>query len=142
MSVLRWRLQDPADPAEVYTFPRNPNKMSSPFPSRMITTKGTTALDGQVLLWEGVREPKQWSFGGHIKDAAHYEDLRSWVFDRQGRLFLWDHFGRRYVVVLKDFDATPPERMKIGRYWHHTYEITGLVISVSAPTVGDAGYAG
>lgn len=140
-TVLRWVLQDPADPspAGTYTVPRNPNRMTSPFPARAITSEGTTAIDGQVLLWEGMTTPTQWSFGGTIVDAAHYEALRSWVYDRQGRLFVYDHFGRRLVVVLKEFKADPPEKAKMGRYWHHDYEISALVLSISQPTVGDEG---
>lgn len=139
--VLRWRLQDPASPTDEYTFPRNPSRMSSPFPARAVTTQGVTAKDGQVLMWEGVMQPQQWTFGGTIVNAAHYENLRSWVYNKQGRLFLWDHFGRRFTVVLKSFKADPPERAKIGRYWYHEWEIEALVISISAPTVDDDGPA-
>jgi len=141
MTVLRWRLQDPANPTDAYTFPQNPNRMTSPFPSRLVTTKGTTAVDGQVLMWEGPTEPQSWSFGGPIKNAAHYEALRSWVYDRQGRLFLWDHFGRRYVVILKTFkpETEGPAKRQPGRYWFHDYTIDALVVSISMPTVGDEG---
>lgn len=143
MAVMRWRLQDPANPTDTYTFPISPNTMSSPFPARMVTTKGVTAIDGQVLMWEGPIEPQQWSFGGSILDAAQYEALRSWVYDRQGRMFLWDHFGRRYVVVFKSLsvETTAPAKRQPGRYWYHTYTIEALVVSISAPTVGDEGPA-
>jgi hypothetical protein len=113
--------------------------MTSPFPIRTITSKGTTAVDGQVLMWEGMRQPSSWSFTGAIKDAAHYEALRSWVYDRQGRLFLWDHFGRRLILVLQEFKPDPGDKMRVGRYWYHTYTITAIVISVSSATVGDGG---
>ncbi len=143
MSVLRWRLQDPADatPDGVYEFPWNPNKMTSPFPARQLTAKATTAIDGQVLLWEGATMPANWTFGGAIKDAAHYEALRSWVYDRQGRLLVHDHFGRMLVVVLKEFKPDPGEKMRVGRYWYHTYTVDAVVLSISAPTVGDGGPA-
>jgi len=140
MAVLRWRLQDPANPGDEYTFPISPNRMSSPFPQRLVTTKGTTAVDGQVLLWEGATEPTNWEFGGAILNAAHYEALRSWVYDKPGRMFLWDHFGRRYDLVFKEFKPEA-ERMKVGRYWYHGYTITALVVSISAPTIGDGGPA-
>lgn len=142
-TVLRWYLQDPSDPnpSGIYTFPWNPQRMTSPFPARTITAEGTTAIDGQVLLWEGTPEPANWSFSGVIKDAAHYEALRHWTYDVQGRIFLFDHFGRRLIVVLKAFKPDPGEKYKIGRYWYHSYDIDALVISISQPTVGDGGPA-
>lgn len=141
MTVLRWKFQDPADSsgAGTYTFPWNPKTMTSPFPDKAITMKGTTAVDGQTLMWEGMSQPASWSFGGAIKDAAHYEAMRAWVYDRQGRLFVWDHFGRRLIVVLKKFNPSPAEKMRIGRYWYHTYTIDAVVIAISSPTVTDSG---
>jgi hypothetical protein len=113
--------------------------MGSPFPTRVLSYEGTTAVDGQVLLWEGTRTPANWSFSGVIKNAAHYEALRAWTYDRQGRLFLFDHFGRRLVVVLKEFKPEPAAKARIGRYWHHTYSIDALVISISQPSLSDGG---
>jgi hypothetical protein len=141
MGVLRWRLQDPSDPspAGTYRFPWNPQKQTPPFPERAITTQATTAIDGQILLWEGMAQPAAWTFSGVIKDAAHYEALRSWVYDRQGRLFLYDHFGRRLVIVMKAFKPSAEANVKVGRYWHHSYDVDALVLSVSQPTVGDEG---
>lgn len=140
--VLKWRLFDPSDvdpETNNYVFEWSPNKMSSPFPKRNITTTGTTAVDGQALLWEGSTQPTAWTFGGAIPNREQYETLRSWVYDRKGRLYLWDHFGRRFTVLLREFTADPPERHKRGRYWFHTYTIEALVLAVSAPTVGNEG---
>lgn len=134
---LRWKIQDPADntPQGTYVFPINPNKMNSPFPEREITTLPTTAIDGNTLVWEGRSTPAAFTFGGSILDRAHYEALRHWVYDRQGRMFLFDHFGRRMVVNFKKFDPEP--RRRVGRYWSHEYTIDCLVLSVSAPTVAE-----
>lgn len=137
VSWQRWRFEDPADTnptTRVYTLPWNPNKMSSPFPERNITFEGTTALDGQPLMWESIAAPASWSFGGVTKDDAHYEALRSWVYDRQGRLYVWDHYGRRLTVSMKKFDPEP--KTSIGHRWRHTYTITALVYAITAPTLG------
>jgi len=137
MSVLRWTFQDPAFPSVIYTLPWNPQTMSSPFPARSITALATTAIDGQVLLQEGMAEPANWSFSGIIKDAAHYEALRGWTYGH-GRIYIFDHFGRQLTVVLKNFKPSP-EKIRIGHYWRHTYEVEGLVLAVGAPTIGDDG---
>lgn len=136
MAVLKWKFEDPGDPnplTRIYEFEVSPNSMNSPFPTRNVTTMGTTAVDGQVLMWEGMRSPAQLTFGGTILTPEQYEAMRSWVYDRPGRIFLWDHYGRRMVVVLQTFKPEP--RRFTGRYyWRHDYTVDCLVISVSQPT--------
>lgn len=139
LAVQRWKFSDPADPnpaTNVYLHPINPNKMTSPHPSRKINAAYTTAVDGQVLLTEGSPIPTQWSFGGEIFNAQHYDLLRSWVYDRRRRIIVTDHFGRPITCVFEKFDATPAlTRIRQGKYWRHTYTITAIVIDVGRPTV-------
>lgn len=134
-AVVKWRFEDPADSdpdTRSYTFAVNPNQMGSPYPVRAIQTLGVTAVGGNVLMWEGMRQPAQLTFGGTLLSYAQFEAMRSWVYDRKGRLFLWDHFGRRMTVVLHSF--TPEPQKFSGRYyWRHTYTIECTVISVSTP---------
>ena len=133
MTIQRWKLTDPYTSA-TYTFHPNPNAMTSPFPERNLTTRVTTAVDGAVLTIEGNRIPKDWTFSGDILEHVQYEALRAWVYDRTGRrVIVSDHFGRDIVCVLRNFDPTP--KRAIGRYWRHTYTITAMVVSVSAPTL-------
>ncbi len=129
----RWKLEDSSGS---YTFTTNPNAMSSPFGQRNIILKNTTAIDGQTVLMEGNRQVPEWTFSGDILDAAHYEALRSWVYDRLGRrVIVSDHFGRRIVCVLTKFDPSP--KRSVGKYWRHTYTVTAVVVSVGAPTVSE-----
>jgi hypothetical protein len=129
----RWTIHDANG---TYTFFPNPNGMTSPFPARNISAKVTTAVDGQVLMFEGGRQAKEWTFSGDIIDAEQYEALRSWVFDRLGtRVQVSDHFGRVIDCVLTDFKPTP--KRAVGKYWRHTYEVSALVTHVGAPTVGE-----
>lgn len=142
--VKKWKIYDPSDPnpaTNTYTFEWSPNAMSSPFPRRSVTAQGTTAPGGQALVWEGPREPAMWTFEGSIPNRDQYEALRKWVLERTGRMVVTDHFGRDIVCVFRSFTPTPPERMKVGRYWYHTYSIEALVISVGAPTVPNGGPA-
>lgn len=130
----RWELHDST--GDSYVFVPNPNKMTTPFPTRNITMQSTTAVDGKVLLFEGTAQPVQWTFGGDIQDHVQYEALRSWVYDRTGRrVWLFDHFGRRITLVLTGF-APEPVRA-VGKYWRHGYTVTAIVIKVGAPSVGE-----
>jgi hypothetical protein len=138
-AFLRWKFEDPADPnplTNTYTLLHNPSKQTSPFPARDLAYQGTTAVDGQVLVWEGMTNPVDWSFSGTVFNAEHYEALRTWVYDRKGRMFVWDHFGRRLTVVFKKLSAEPPEAPKPGMYWFHTYTVEALVLAITAPASG------
>lgn len=144
MAVLKWKFVDPSDPDPLtnnYTFEWSPNTQTSPFAKRNITFLGTTATNGQPLMWEGQREPMEMTFGGAIPNRAQYEALRKWVYDRNGRMFIYDHFGRRMTVLFTGFDPTPPERARGSRYWYHTFQITCRVLAITAPTVGNGGPA-
>lgn len=135
MTVQKWRFEDPSDTNPLtrsYQFTINPNQMDSPYPARSVTTMGTTAVNGQTLMWEGMRQPATLSFGGTILNYEQFEAMRSWVYDRPGRIYLWDHYGRRMTVVLHRF-APEPVRTT-GRFrWRHTYTVEATVIDIRTP---------
>lgn len=132
---LRWKFYDPYT-GESYVFPINPNTMTPVFPQRALTPLTTTAVGGQALVWEGATPPAAWSFGGAILDSAHYEALRSWTYDRKGRIIVSDHFGRDMVSVLSVFKPEP--KRSLGRYWRHEYTIDALMFGApSAPLIGE-----
>jgi hypothetical protein len=138
--MLRWKLQDPRDTntaTNTYTFTQNPTQMTSPFQGRNLVAQGTVLPGGRVLMWEGNKSAGQWQFRGSIRNKAHYENLRKWVFERGNRIYLTDHFGRQMVVVLQDFQPEP--RRSVGVYWRHDYTIVAQVISVGPPTVDEQG---
>lgn len=138
MSVLRWKLIDPHDTntaTKTYTFPMNPRDMTSPLPERNIATQGTTR--GRVLLFEGALPAKAWSFSGPILNKAHMEALRHWVYERPGRVYIMDHFGRTIECVLQSFEVTPKRRT--GYYYSHEYSVSALITAISDPTVPNAG---
>lgn len=130
--VQRWVFTNPST-GETYTVPRNPDAMTSPFPSRTINAKHSTAITGQVLLTEGAPQlAANWQFSGTMADSRHYEKLRHWVNDINNRVQITDHYGRVIDCVLLNFDPKPKRDMH--RYWSHTYTITALVIRVGEPT--------
>lgn len=134
--VQKWTFYDPHDPnpaTNLYRFPHNPNKMTTPFPEKNITTKATTALDGQVLIYQGMNNPAQWQFSGDLWTANEYDMLRSWVYERPRRVVVTDHFGRPITCILQKFDAVPAQKLRT--YWRHTYTISAYVFSVGEPTV-------
>jgi hypothetical protein len=140
MSVLRWVIVDPYDAnptTNTYTFPRNPTEMTSVYPERAVSSLTTSS--GKVLLYEGTTPAKQFSFSGPVLDKQHFLDLQTWVYNKQRRLNLTDHFGRVISCVLTTVDLVPKRRVNI--YYSHDYQVTGLILSVGAPTVANAGPA-
>lgn len=134
-SVQKWQFHDPYDGnsgTNTWTFEVNPDAMSEPWPTRTINAAYTTAVDGQVLLTEGAPQLAQWTFAGQIYNAHQYDMFRSWVYDRNRRVQVKDHFGRIITCLLTKFDTTPVGRR--SDYWRHSYQITALVISVGQPT--------
>jgi hypothetical protein len=125
VSVHRWVFDDGA--GTTYTVPINPSTMSKIRASRSITTRVTTAVDGQSLFFEGQRPPQQITFGGTLLNKDHYMALDNWVYNT-GRITITDHFLRVLSVVLLDFDAQPKYSASI--YWRHDYTITAICYAV------------
>lgn len=133
MPIERWTLTDPAT-GETYTFPRNPRTMGSLYGMRNLSSQSTTAIEGQAIVFEGNKKPVEWEFEGAILEYAHYEALRKWVYDKNNRLYLRDHYGRVITLTLLGFEPKPKRRT--NKYWSHDYTIRALVFNVGAPTVG------
>jgi len=138
MATIKWRFVDPYDtnPAtNSYTFEINPNDETTPFPTRQIQSMRTTAPTGQVLMFEAATPTAQWSFSGTVLSKAMYDALNSWVYGRNRRIYIYDHFGRKITAVLTGLDMKPQRSTQ--HYWRHTYTISTLVISVGPATVGE-----
>ena len=138
MAVKRWVINDPYDTnvlTNSYTFPRNPTTMSSPYGERSVSSLVT--VGGKVLLHEGTKPAKQWTFEGPILDKAHLVALHHWVYNRKRRLKLTDHYGRIITLVFVSLEVVPKRRVNV--YYSHDYTVTALVVSISAPTATDAG---
>jgi hypothetical protein len=140
MSVLRWVITDPTDidpTTNTYTFPRNPESMTSIFHELPITAQSSTR--GHALLWEGATQAKAWSFQGAILDKQHLLDLHLWVLTKKRRLILTDHFGRAITLVFNSLEVVPKRRTNV--YYSHDYTVNALIISSTAPTVANSGPA-
>lgn len=136
--VQRWRFRDETvDPAVEYTVPVNPNQMSSPFSERSVTVATTTAVDGQPLVTEGQRQPKEWTFSGVILDEGHLESLREWA-NRPAVIYIYDHYRRRFTTLLKGFDVVPGRR-SVQFPYHHTYTMNALVFEYARETAEGSG---
>lgn len=134
MAVVRWIFNDPVL-NESYTVHINPNEMGSLFPQKRITSKTTTAIDGKVLVFESKAAPVDWQFSGFLLQPEHHDKLHEWVYDRNYRIRITDHFGRIITCYLTSFTPTP--KRSLQHYWRHDYTIQAIVFDVGPPTVFD-----
>lgn len=124
-AVNRWVFFSPVT-NETWTVPINPNKMDKIGPTKVVSYMTTTAINGQVLSFEGAPVPTDWTFSGAILYEDHYRGLEHWTYEVPGRIQITDHFLRVHLVQLLDFDATPGQRA--SHPWYHTYTVKGKMI--------------
>lgn len=127
----RWVLRDPASD-ETWTFPVNPNKMTSPHAARSFNILATApsvvanghSRGGLGRVIEGNPEPYEWSFSGFIREQQHFEDLLYWT-RKVNRLELTDHLGRTWRIRFLVFN--PDEQRPTARHpWRFTYDVKAL----------------
>lgn len=114
-----------ADPYE-YIFPINPNAMTSPFGPKNITSRAAVGPNGQKIAWEGTQPPVEWQWSGDLFSKEMYENLELWTA-KGNRVFLTDHFQRRWIIYLTHFDPVPKRSVKYP--WRHTYTMKAIVFS-------------
>lgn len=127
--MTRWSLYDPST-SETWTFPINPNKMTSPHPAKSSTifARNVSQVDdstGISRVFQQRQEPYEWSFSGVIRSQEHYEDFRDWA-RRVVRLRLTDHFGRVWSIR---FDSVDMDEQKptFRHPWRFTYTAKATV---------------
>jgi hypothetical protein len=134
VGLLRWVFTDPtpgADPA-TYTVPINPNQMTSPYSApRAITTKTTTAVGGQSLVFEGATPPQEMTFQGTIFTEDHLNAMLTWRA-KTAITTITDHFGRIWTVYWEDFQAIAAGSSQYPN--KHTY--TAKVLILGGPDGG------
>lgn len=125
--LQRWVFNDPTDGADpaTYTVPLNPNQMTSPYPApRNLTTKTSTAVGGQPIVWEGQATPTEWTFQGTILTSDHLEAMLVWRA-KNTITTITDHFNRTWTVYWEDFQPVPAGSTQYPN--KHTYTAKVLV---------------
>lgn len=123
MTLLRWVFTDPTT-AETYTFPRNPNGMTSPYLPQ-VTTPMARTIDGRARAARALAVPVEWSFKGDIRTQAHHDALAAWAA-KDHRVHVTDHLARTWEVMLTQFDADE-QRPRLSTPWRFTYQMRALI---------------
>lgn len=127
MSVVRWTFTD-SDTDETIVLPINPNEASPPEASRNMRYAWGSHWGGDRmrLMDTTPQAPLDWTFGGVIYTQEHYDLLLEWT-DRGTILFVTDHLGRAFEVIISKFD--PVDRTPTPhKPWRFTYTMTCLML--------------
>lgn len=124
--VQRWQLYDPTT-STTWTMSSNPSECSSPPRKKRITEEGTSATNGQVILFEGQDEVQRIEWAGEILDEASYELWTYW-FAKRHQVRLTDDLGRVMWVYLESF--TPKRVRSALMPWRHSYTAEAIILSI------------
>lgn len=120
--VNRWQLIDSTTgDGHTYTFPKNPEKWTTPWKPQFLTHAATTAPDGEILAWQGGERAWRFQFSGIITTQAEYEALEFWSNLRR-RFWLIDHRNVTRYVTFEHFDARA--RVVPNNPWVHDYTVS------------------
>lgn len=133
--VQRWNLFDP-NTDESWTFPMNPNKMTSVHSPRNLTIYPRAALynpavearGGMARVFEHAKEPYTWTFSGVIREGEEYDGLLYWT-RKLRKIHLTDHFGRTFLIRIQAFkpDEKRPTFHRPDRY---DYDVEAIIYGV------------
>jgi hypothetical protein len=129
--VRRWVLQDlmPGGLGS-WVLPRNPSSMSPPPIRRTLSQQHTTAVNGKFHITEAGIEAHDFTFSGFLRTKDEHDKFLAFR-DLKRRIYLIDHRGRAWTVVIVDADLVP--RMRIaeddGSFndWAHDYTINAVI---------------
>lgn len=120
----RWFFEDLVNSVE-YRVAINPNKMTSPYPAKQLTSAQTIRQHWRIRQ-TGMHQPHEWTFSGVIRDIDHHDALLEW--SRKTNVFhITDHLGRTFKVVAVRFnpDEKRPSATITAKF---NYDFTVLVL--------------
>jgi len=105
----RWLFDDGTN---TYRVAINPNRMSSPYPARSLSSVQTIRVHWRIRR-QGHHTPHEWTFSGVIRDMDHHDALLEWS-RKQIPFDITDHLGRTFTVVpvsFKPIETRPSARI-------------------------------
>lgn len=121
----RWQFTDPSVP-ETYTFRINPNQAGNPYTNKEFGR--SSGHNGQVSLFSVTpKTPREWTFGGVIRDQDQHDELDRWAKKRKV-VRIRTHQSHIFEVVIQSY--TPIDRQPTPTVpWRFHYTMTCLVLA-------------
>lgn len=127
--MAQWKFTDPVT-AAVYTFGIGPNEFDGPTRRKRIGYEYPTALDGNVIIFEGRDEARTIRFSGSILTSVQYEAMKTW-FNKRYQLYITDDNGIQYTIYITSFD---PKRVRGTRLYPFRYTYTAEAVVTAGTT--------
>lgn len=124
MAVVRWTFSDPVT-LEVYEFELNPSEATEPQYEKAMTYEKTAGQNGQVLAYEGRREPQRLTWKGAILDNDEHEVFKEW-FEKNYQIDVTDDLGQEFRVYITKY--APERKRAVMHPYKRMYSIEALVI--------------
>lgn len=132
--VRKWVFQDllPAPNGGIgsYVFEINPTQMSSPQRDHQLTSRHSTAMNGNYHVFQAGNTPLEWTFSGFCPSEDMYEKL--YVYSNLNRRFyIIDHHNRAWKSVITHLEIIPRLRTNyngVESDWIQDYTITATII--------------
>jgi len=120
----RWLFEDPVLSTS-YRVQYNPNKMTSPFPARSLSSAQSIRNHWRIKQ-DKYHTPHEWTFSGVIRTIEHHDDLKFWS-QKQNAIHITDHLGRTFKVVPVRFNPSEkrPSATVTAKF---DYDFTVLVL--------------
>lgn len=102
---MKWALLDPTN-GDIFRFPISPSQADSIHLARLFTYDHTcTVPGGQMLIFEGGKVAKSWTFRGTLLTQSDVNALLAWR-NRPYKVFVGDDLGRVVVVKVQNIVTT------------------------------------
>lgn len=128
MAWQRWTFHDPvAD--EDWTFSINPKEVDEPGVDKPVNFLGTTAPDGDPILFEGQPAAKEISWKGLVLDTDTRDSFTYWA-NKKNQVLLTNDFGEQHWIYIDKFK---PHRKRVAsRRYKAEYELHAWIVNIPA----------
>ena len=115
--AVAWTLDDFSTGSQVtYTFAINPNEFRAPGYDGNLTTQVTTAPNGQVILFQGRKNPGTGSMSGTVRTSTDFDNINTWM-SKGYPLTLTDDLGVARDILITRLEWTRASKHMFKYDW-------------------------
>lgn len=126
MAYVKWYFYDSsvATP-ETYTFDVNPSEGGSPTKQKNLIYKNTAGPNGNVLVFEGRDNVKEFTVSGVLLTEAQYTALDTW-YEKRHQVEINDDLGRNFSIYITGLRFT--RKRSFAYPWKHEWEMNYIIL--------------
>lgn len=126
MPAWRWTLYDP-NLTETFEFEYNPSEGGFPSLAKNVTSEGTVAPDGRIILYEGARAAQEIDWKGVFLTKDERDNFIAW-YEKPYQVKLTDDLGEeRWIYIDR---LVPVRKHVVNREVKYEYTLHAYVVNV------------